>query len=97
MLFVGKLILLHGLETILEAAELAPELPFRIVGSGQLGGPLDSWPPNVEWVAWVEYERLPDEIHARRVCAWHLRHVGEGGRVIPNKAFQALACGTLRS
>ena len=36
VLFVGKLIPLHGLETILEAARLAPEIPFRIVGSGQL-------------------------------------------------------------
>ena len=35
-LFVGKLIPLHGLETILEAARLAPELLFRVVGSGQL-------------------------------------------------------------
>ena len=35
-LFVGKLIPLHGLETILAAARLAPEIPFRIVGSGQL-------------------------------------------------------------
>src|SRR5439155_11701398 len=33
-LFVGKLIPLHGLETILEAARIAPELPFRLVGSG---------------------------------------------------------------
>ena len=35
-LFVGKLIPLHGLETILAAAALAPEIPFRVVGSGQL-------------------------------------------------------------
>ena len=35
-LFVGKLIPLHGLETILAAARLAPELRFRVVGSGQL-------------------------------------------------------------
>ncbi len=57
-LFVGKLIPLHGLETILEAARLAPELPFRIVGSGQLDALLGERPPNVEWVPWVEYERL---------------------------------------
>ena len=31
-LFVGKLIPLHGLETILAAAALAPEIPFRVVG-----------------------------------------------------------------
>ena len=54
-LFVGKLIPLHGLETILEAARLAPELPFRVVGTGQLDGLLARRPPNVEWVPWVEY------------------------------------------
>src|SRR5439155_7040137 len=37
-LFVGKLIPLPGLETILAATALAPAISFRIVGSGQLGG-----------------------------------------------------------
>ena len=32
-LFVGKLIPLHGLETILAAARLAPDFRFRVVGS----------------------------------------------------------------
>ena len=79
-LFVGKLIPLHGLETILAAARLAPELRFRVVGSGQLDALLATRPPNVEHVPWVEYERLPDELHARRLRARHLRHVGEGAR-----------------
>src|SRR3954447_23222631 len=43
-LFVGKLIPLHGLETILEAARRAPELRFRVVGSGQLGPLLEGRP-----------------------------------------------------
>ena len=43
-LFVGKLIPLHGLETILAAAALAPEIPFRVVGSGQLEHLLDDRP-----------------------------------------------------
>src|SRR5438270_4932451 len=49
-LFVGKLIPLHGLETILEAARLAPEAPLRVVGSGQLGALLADRPANVEHV-----------------------------------------------
>ena len=36
VLFVGKLIPLHGVETVLAAARAAPELRFRLVGSGQL-------------------------------------------------------------
>jgi glycosyltransferase involved in cell wall biosynthesis len=93
-LFVGKLIPLHGLETILEAARLAPELPFRLVGSGQLDTLLADRPANVEHVPWVEYERLPAELH-RAGCALGIFGTsGKAQRVIPNKAFQALACGT---
>ena len=93
-LFVGKLIPLHGLETILEAARLAPEIPFRVVGSGQLEPLLATAPANVEWVPWVEYERLPEEL-GRAGCALGVFGTGDKARrVIPNKAFQALACGT---
>jgi glycosyltransferase involved in cell wall biosynthesis len=93
-LFVGKLIQLHGLETILAAARLAPELRIRVVGSGQLDSLLDGRPPNVEHVPWVEYERLPAELH-RASCALGIFGTSEkAARVIPNKAFQALACGT---
>jgi glycosyltransferase involved in cell wall biosynthesis len=92
-LFVGKLIPLHGIETILGAARLAPDLPFRIVGSGQLDDMLAARPDNVSWEPWVEYEQLPGEYQAAG-CA--LGIFGEGAkasRVIPNKVFQALACG----
>ena len=91
--FVGKLIPLHGLETILEAARLAPELGVRVIGSGQLDSVLRSRPPNVEWIPWVDYERLPAELH-RAGCALGIFGTSDKARrVIPNKAFQALACG----
>lgn len=90
-LFVGKLIPLHGLETILAAARLAPELHIRIVGSGQLGGLLSRRPENVEWIPWVDYERLPSELR-RASCALGIFGTSsKAQRVIPNKAFQALA------
>jgi glycosyltransferase involved in cell wall biosynthesis len=93
-LFVGKLIPLHGLETILAAAELAPEIPFRIVGSGQLDALLERRPPNVEWEPWVEYERLP-EAYWEAGCALGVFGTSDKARrVIPNKAYQAVACGT---
>jgi glycosyltransferase involved in cell wall biosynthesis len=91
--FVGKLIPLHGVETILEAARLTPELSFRVIGSGQLDDLLESRPPNVEWIRWVDYERLPGELH-RAGCALGIFGTSDKARrVIPNKAFQALACG----
>jgi glycosyltransferase involved in cell wall biosynthesis len=93
-LFVGKLIPLHGLETILAAARLAPDLRFRIVGSGQLDPLLAGRTENVEHVPWVEYERLPEELH-RASCALGIFGTSaKAARVIPNKVFQALACGT---
>jgi glycosyltransferase involved in cell wall biosynthesis len=93
-LFVGKLIPLHGVETVLAAAAFAPDIPLRIVGSGQLERLLASTPANVEWVPWVEYELLGGE-YRRAGCALGVFGTSaKAARVIPNKAFQALACGT---
>jgi glycosyltransferase involved in cell wall biosynthesis len=92
-LFVGKLIPLHGLETILEAARLAPEIPLRIAGSGQLDTLLRDPPPNVAHVPWVPYEELPAELHRAGAALGVFGRSAKAQRVIPNKAFQALACG----
>ena len=91
-LFVGKLIPLQGVETILSAAREAPEIDFRLVGSGQLEGLLSSRPPNVEHVPWIEYERLPAEIQRAGCSLGIFGTTGKAQRVIPNKAFQAIAC-----
>ncbi len=91
-LFIGKLIPLQGIETILAAARDAPEIDFRLVGSGQLEGLLAARPPNVEHVPWIEYERLPAEIQ-RAGCSLGIFGTSDKAqRVIPNKAFQAIAC-----
>ncbi len=92
-LFVGKLIPLQGVETILAAARSAPEISFRIVGSGQLTPLLGDRPPNVEHVDWIEYERLPEEIRGAGCVLGIFGKTAKSQRVIPNKAFQALACG----
>ena len=92
-LFVGKLIPLQGVDTILAAARAAPDIAFRIVGSGQLGGLLGDRPPNVDHVPWIEYERLPDEIRGAGCALGIFGTTAKAQRVIPNKAFQAIACG----
>ncbi len=94
VLFVGKLIPLHGLETILAAAELAPEVALRIVGSGQLERLLGDRPANVEWVPWIPYERLAVELRSAAAALGIFGSSPKAARVIPNKVFQALACGT---
>jgi glycosyltransferase involved in cell wall biosynthesis len=94
VLFVGKPAPLHGLELILEAARLLPDVLFRVVGTGQVTHVLDSRPPNVEHVPWVDYERVPEE-YARAGCALGIfGSSGKAQRVIPHKTFQALAVGT---
>jgi glycosyltransferase involved in cell wall biosynthesis len=93
-LFVGKLIPLQGLETILDAARRAQEIPFRIVGSGQLEALLTARPANVEHVSWVDYALLPEELRRAGCALGIFGTTGKAQRVIPNKAFQALACGT---
>ena len=93
VLFVGKLIPLQGIETIVAAARAAPEVPFRIVGSGQLESVLAAAPANVEHVPWVDYERLPGELHRAGCALGIFGTTPKAQRVIPNKAFQAIACG----
>jgi glycosyltransferase involved in cell wall biosynthesis len=94
VLFVGKLIPLHGVDVILESARALPDIPFRIIGNGQLDELLRDPPPNVEHIPWVEYNLLPDE-YTRAGCALGVFGSSEKAqRVIPNKAFQALAVGT---
>jgi glycosyltransferase involved in cell wall biosynthesis len=94
VLFVGKFAPLHGIELIVEAARLLPNITFRIVGTGQVTHLLDSKTANVEHVPWIEYERLPAE-YARAGCGLGVFGVsGKAQRVIPHKAFQALAVGT---
>jgi glycosyltransferase involved in cell wall biosynthesis len=93
VLFVGKLIPLHGVNVVLEAARIASELRFRIVGSGQLERLLADRPANVEHVPWIDYDRLPKELHHAGCALGIFGTTAKTQRVIPNKAFQALACG----
>jgi glycosyltransferase involved in cell wall biosynthesis len=92
-LLVGKLIPLQGLEVILEAARLTPEIAYRVVGSGQMEGLLARRPRNVDWVPWIEYEELPAAYCAAACVLGIFGTTSKAGRVIPNKAFQAIACG----
>jgi glycosyltransferase involved in cell wall biosynthesis len=94
-LFYGKLIPLHGLDTILAASRLLPEIPFRIVGSGQMQSLLEGdLPKNVEWIPWIDHDDLPRELWSAGCALGIFGTTMKAGRVIPNKAFEALACGT---
>jgi glycosyltransferase involved in cell wall biosynthesis len=93
-LFVGKLAPLHGIDVILDAARLLPDVAFRVLGTGQQAHLLAAAPKNVQHVPWVEYQRLPPE-YASAGCALGIFGSSDKvARVIPNKIFEALAVGT---
>ncbi|NOY52336.1 MAG: glycosyltransferase family 4 protein [Deltaproteobacteria bacterium] len=101
VLFYGKFIPLHGIHHILHAAKALegdPTIRFRIIGRGQLSGEIHALAgkldlKNVEFVDWVPYEKLPEEIAAADLCLGIFGDTEKTQRVIPNKLFQALACG----
>jgi glycosyltransferase involved in cell wall biosynthesis len=94
VLFVGKLIPLQGVDVVLAAARRAPEIRFRIVGSGQLDSMLARRPANVEHRAWLRYDELPSALRQTGCALGIFGTSDKAQRVIPNKAFQALACAT---
>ena len=101
VLFYGQFIPLHGIETIIRAAQAAGDAPidWTIFGSGQeerkirelLG---EHAVERLTWVPWVGYQELNDWIHRADVCLGIFGKSDKAARVIPNKIFQVLATGT---
>lgn len=99
VLFYGQFIPLHGIETIVRAAQLAHGEPIRwiLIGRGQeedkVRRLLAQAPANVEWIEWVEYRNLRDHIARADICLGIFGDTGKAARVIPNKLFQILSAG----
>jgi len=101
VLFIGKYTPLHGIEYIVEAAEILKknqDIHFTFIGRGQLYPKIrlivkDRHLDNIEFIDWVEYERLPYYIETADVCLGIFSASGKASRVIPNKVFQSMAMG----
>ncbi len=102
VLFYGKFIPLHGVETIVRAAALLqsthPGIHFELVGSGQdytaareLARDLEI--SNVLWTDWLPYSELGKRLRKADVALGIFDGGEKAARVIPNKVHQALACG----
>lgn len=100
VLFYGQFIPLHGIETIVQAARLAEDLPIRwiVIGSGQeadgIANMLAEVPlASLEWVRWVPYRELSDWIARADVGLGIFGRTDKASRVVPNKVYQLLLSG----
>ncbi len=101
VLFYGQLIPLHGLATILAAAEILKHenIQFTIIGDGQERIILESalndptMAATILWKKWIPYESLSQQISESDICLGIFSAGDKASRVIANKVFQCLATG----
>ncbi|ALN92993.1 glycosyltransferase [Lysobacter gummosus] len=106
VLFVGTLIPLHGVPTILSAIQRllsderhAGRFHFRFIGDGQLGPALSEFiaghdATQVSWVRqWQSLEALASEIAGADICLGVFGGEGKAARVLPFKLYMYLAAG----
>lgn len=102
VLYVGKYIPLHGIETIIEAANLLKmnNIKFTMIGTGQeyekaVKIAKDNNVFNITFIDWLDRDKLVGEIDSSHVVLGIFKGEGKAMRVVPNKVYDALAAGAV--
>jgi len=103
LLFHGKFIPLHGIEKVLKALSIIERsgenrITLRIAGIGQTYPEMrrlaeELHLQNIEWLGWLPHERMPLLINQADLCLGAFGDSDKAKRVVPNKVWEALACG----
>ncbi|MDD5723908.1 MAG: glycosyltransferase [Syntrophales bacterium] len=102
VLFYGSFLPLHGINVILETAQVLRDSPIRFTIIGGTGRALREFHEmrkslkldNVAHRRWVPYEQLPDLIQEADVClGGPFGDTGQAHRIVTGKTLQSLAMG----
>jgi len=102
VLFVGKFIPLHGVETVIQAAALLEHrgvnARVEMVGTGQTYRAARDLAVtlgvrNIAWTDWIPFEHLGARLRAADVVLGVFDGGAKAARVVPNKVYQSTACG----
>jgi glycosyltransferase involved in cell wall biosynthesis len=102
VLFVGTLIPLHGIRTILDAfSKLTDDLnlEFRLIGDGQQADLVETFvnshpSSKITWIReWCPLDHIAREIAEAEICLGVFGGEGKAARVLPFKLYLYLACG----
>jgi glycosyltransferase involved in cell wall biosynthesis len=101
VLFVGTMVPLHGIETILDAARLLSgrsDIHFKLIGDGQDAPIVEAWlrthTPHLDWErAWQPSHRIAEEIRSADICLGIFGAGEKAQRVCPFKIYAYASMG----
>lgn len=100
VLFYGQFIPLHGIETVVQAAQSdrGRDWQWVLIGTGQESTRITDMiergdGSNIASIPWVHFDDLADHICKADICLGIFGQSEKAASVIPNKVFQVLATG----